>query len=48
VRKSKTNRAGEDTDIRLLKNGFAGAVRNLRDGASEHGPVIGLKAQRGQ
>ncbi|MCY4148770.1 MAG: hypothetical protein OXF73_05385, partial [Gammaproteobacteria bacterium] len=27
VRTSKTNRAGEDTDIRLLKNGFAKAVR---------------------
>ena len=26
VRTSKTNRAGEDTDIRLLKNGFAKAV----------------------
>jgi len=27
VRTSKTNRAGEDTDIRLLKNGFADTVR---------------------
>jgi len=46
VRTSKTNRAGEDTDIRLLKNGFAKAVRDLRSGASEHDPVIGLKPQR--
>ena len=46
VRTSKTNRAGEDTDIRLLKNGFAKAVRDLCSGASEHDPVIGLKPQR--
>ncbi len=46
VRTSRTNRAGEDTDIRLLKNGFAKAVRDLRSGASEHDFVIGLKPQR--
>ncbi len=43
---SKTNRAGEDTDIRLLKNGFAQAVRDLRSGTTEHDPAIGLKPQR--
>ncbi len=46
VRTSKTNRAGEDTDIRLLKNGFAKAVRDLRSGASDDDLVIGLKPQR--
>ncbi len=46
VRTSKTNRAGEDTDIRLLKNGFAQAVRDLRSGASDDDLVIGLKPQR--
>ncbi len=45
VRIYKTNRAGGDKDVRLLKNGFAQAVRDLR-GADPDAPVIGLGAQR--
>ncbi|MCY4148618.1 MAG: tyrosine-type recombinase/integrase [Gammaproteobacteria bacterium] len=38
VRQSKTSRAGQDTDIRLLKNGYVQAVRDLRSSASAHDP----------
>ena len=47
VTRSKTNRAGEHTDIRLVKGDFAQAIQALRsDTTREDDLVIGLQPQR--
>ena len=42
VRASKTDPAGDRTDIRMAKNGTAEALDAIRPGAGEAGPVFGL------
>ncbi len=42
VRASKTDPAGDRTDIRMAKNGTAEALAAIRPGAGEAGPVFGL------
>ena len=42
VRASKTDPAGDRTDIRMAKNGTADALEAIRPGAGEAGPVFGL------
>ena len=42
VRASKTDPAGDRTDIRMAKNGTADALDAIRSGASDAEPVFGL------
>ena len=42
VRTSKTDPAGDRTDIRMAKNGTAAALDAIRPGAGDAGPVFGL------
>ena len=42
VRASKTDPAGDRTDIRMAKNGTADALDAIRAGAGDAGPVFGL------
>ena len=42
VRTSKTDPAGDRTDIRMAKNGAADALDAIRNGADDSGPVFGL------
>ena len=44
VRASKTDPAGDRTDIRMAKNGTADALDAIRPGAGDAGPVFGLTA----
>ena len=42
VRSSKTDQAGDKTDMRMAKNGTAAALEAIRNGAAETAPVFGL------
>ena len=44
VRASKTDPAGDRTDIRMAKNGTADALDAIRNGADDSAPVFGLTA----
>ena len=44
MRASKTDPAGDRTDIRMAKNGTADALDAIRNGADDSAPVFGLTA----